>query len=178
MLNIRTQQLLSIIHAQTCDMEPILGASGERSSGRNPRSEITNGALGFVSLHDPLEASLLAAVYLEEPQVALSDYQKQRPFVIKPMAMLALTEVCFLVGSSRCGCHGRNKICDMCGGSGIRPNKTLSERARIRAMNYMAAGSITRYSWRTHFSRTYEKELNFLLNKLSDGSRHLMEAAK
>ena len=179
MISNRIQAALSALSIASPNLEPELGSSGTKVSGRLSRSSEAAAALGLVAKGSPVGAVLLEAVYTGKPSVALTlsmdllavtcgtRLVEDEPVLAKQLTRVAIGELCFIAGSRHCNCRGRLPSCEFCGGSGIRPNSSLSERARVSLMN----GLVSRHRWREGgLGECYESFLTALSEHLSDAA--------
>lgn len=183
MLGNKLQRALSALSCKTPSLDPVFGPGGSTSSSRLSRTSEVSAALGMINKDHPLGSVLLEAVYTDKPRIAetvareffavtiSSKFVDEHPVVARPLIRLALGELCFLAGSRRCSCKGRVPGCDKCGGDGVRPNQSLSQRARVSMMN----GAVSRRQWRQELEPVYEEFLTMLIERLDEAAVALSE---
>lgn len=177
MLSNRLQQILSSVSLRA-------GFEMDGGGTRSRRYDLTASsrlaaALGLVSREYPLGADLLIMVYTDDIKPVKEAAYEYFAGVISPtiaeastklhtaMVDLALAEINFLAGSKRCGCRGRKPECEHCHGSGVRPNKPLSERNRVAMLG---VDGVNRHVWRDKLQPVYERLLDALLDQIHDAS--------
>ena len=183
MLGNKLQRALSALSCKTPNLDPVFGPGGSTSHSGLSRTSEVSAALGMINKDHPLGSVLLEAVYTEKPRIAetvareffavtiSAKFIDENPTIAKPFIRLALGELCFLAGSRRCSCKGRVPGCDKCGGDGIRPNQSLSQRARVSLMD----GAVSRRQWRQELEPVYEEFLTLLVERLDGAAVSLAE---
>lgn len=178
MLGNKLQRALSALSCKSPNLDPVFGPGGSTDLSGLSRTSEVSAALGMISKEHLLGGVLLEAVYTDKPIVAekiareffavmiSSKFIDENPKVARPFVRLALGELCFLAGSRKCGCRGRNPQCDKCDGEGVRPNNALSQRARVSMMN----GAVSRRQWRQELEPVYEGFLTLLLERLDEAA--------
>ena len=183
MLGNKLQRALSALSCKTPNLDPVFGPGGSTSHSGLSRTSEVSAALGMINKDHPLGSVLLEAVYTEKPRIAetvareffavtiSAKFIDENPTIAKPFIRLALGELCFLADSRRCSCKGRVPGCDKCGGDGIRPNQSLSQRARVSLMD----GAVSRRQWRQELEPVYEEFLTLLVERLDGAAVSLAE---